>query len=225
MNAGTWLWFACVAAEVGATIAAVRSAKALRRVGRDGATLPILLAFAVASDVAIEAGRRYLLNDSPRPFAGLARAWYHVESTLVLAWPAALAMTAQKSFSLQTRGWWIRPAPSVAWGMLGGLSVACVVAHPIGGSAFAYVLLAQETACIFAAWMAVPIGWERPWQVHHASVIVLICFESIVLAFGPFSGELYGDWPILARVPYIIGFCAIAALNAFGERARRWTAG
>ncbi len=217
MTAGTWLWCACVAVELAATCAAVWSASnpPLRYLKRERATLPLLLAFAVVSDVAIEVGRRVLLNGSPRPFSGLPRAWYHVESTLILAWPAALAMAAQKTFSLQTHGWWIRPAPSVAWGMLGGLSVACAVAHPIGGNAFQYVLLAQEAACLLAAWLAVPMGWGRQWHAHHASIVVLICFETVVLVFGPFSGELYGDWPILARVPYIIGFGAVAVANAF----------
>lgn len=209
MTLGAVLWCVGIAAEAAALAGAVRT---LRRT-----PVVALLAFGLASDVLASAGGRWLLDGASRPFAGLARGWYHVETALVLGWPVALATAAWCVLVLPSR-WYSEPAPALAWGAgLGGL-VLLVSAHPAPRGLVATVLLAVEAVSVAVAWLAVARGWRRPWGAAQMALVLLIPVETVVLILGPFGRDVFRDWPTLARIPYAVGFASVAAVL---WRARR----
>jgi hypothetical protein len=167
----------------------------------------LLLAFALASDLAILAGRELVLAGAPRPFAGLARAWYHLETALVLGWPCALALTTWRSFV-----WGRGVAWALPWGAWIGCSLMLAVEHPIPGARVAIVLHLVEALGVLVAWRAIWRGWPRAWGAEHRALVVLVAVETVVLILGPFGRDLYRDWPLLARLPYAAGFTACAAV-------------
>ncbi len=82
MTLPTALTIALLVAEVAAVVLAVRA-----RVGRP---LVVLLAFALADEVAV-LGLHAILAGAPRPIAGLYRVPYHLENAFSLGWPCLLA--------------------------------------------------------------------------------------------------------------------------------------
>jgi hypothetical protein len=167
----------------------------------------LLLAFALVSDLAILAGRELLLATSPRPFAGLARAWYHLETALVLGWPCALALTTWRLFV-----WGRGVAWALPWGAWIGCTLMLAVEHPMPPGWTAHVLHVVEGLGVAVAWRAIWRGWPRAWGAEHRALVVLVAVETVVLILGPFGRDLYRDWPLLARLPYAAGFTACAVV-------------
>jgi hypothetical protein len=178
--------------------------------------LVLLLAFALASDIAVAAGRALLLDDAPRPFAGLARAWYHVETALILGWPSALAIVTWRSFVWGRGSAWALP-----WGAWIGCSMMFVYEHPVERGVGAFVFLLVEALGVAVAWRAIWRGWSRAWGAEHRALVVLVAVETVVLILGPFGRDLYRDWPLLGRLPYTAGFTACAAVLWWGSPAER----
>jgi hypothetical protein len=231
---GGVLLAACLAAELAALVMALRpvfrgqNGTQGRVVARDSdgaarlaaeifsklflSPLALLLAFALASDLAILAGRELLLVDAPRPFVGLARAWYHLETALVIGWPCALALTTWRLFV-----WGRGVAWALPWGAWIGCSLMLAVEHPMPPGWTAHVLHAVELLGVVVAWRAIWRGWPRSWGADHRALVVLVAVETVVLILGPFGRDLYRDWPLLARLPYAAGFTACAVV--LGRRA------
>jgi hypothetical protein len=206
----------CFAAEIAALVMALRSEAATvrRALDRpDGKTMPILLAFALASDLAILAGRELLLADAPRPFAGFARAWYHLETALVIGWPCALALTTWRLFV-----WGKGVAWALPWGAWIGCTLMLAVEHPMPPGWTAHVFHVVEALGVVVAWRAIWRGWPRSWGAEHRALVVLVAVETVVLILGPFGRDLYRDWPLLARLPYAAGFTACAAVLRISRR-------
>lgn len=208
MTAGAWLWCACLLAELGALVAAVRA----HRLGRVQLPIVYLLALAFDGDLAIALGRAVLLDDAPRPFVGLARGWYHVETALVLAWPCGLALACVRVFGWGERGWWRGRSVATVAGFWAGGAVALAGLHPLPRGAVAAAILAVELVAVVVAAVAVARGWRRPWGLEHAALVVLVAIELVIVLLGPFAHDLFRDWPILARLPYALGFGAVAAV-------------
>lgn len=233
MTLGAALWVACVAAEVAALSAAVRATfgaagpgKPVSRSGTasviDGgarvfrAPLVLLLAFALASDLVIAGGRELLLVGAPRPFVGVARAWWHVETLLVIAWPLVLAGAAWETFPLRPRPVRWPLVMLAAWAL--ALWTPLVLAHPVRRSAVAGVLLVGELAGIAAGAVAVARGWRFPWGPAHAALVVLLSIELVIAVLGPFAHDVFRSWPVLARAPYAVGFAVVAIVLGVGGR-------
>lgn len=206
MTAGAFLWGAVVAAEVVAlTLCLVNP-----RTRRSG--LAALLMFAIASDVVTAAGKALLFTDPEHPvkvaidtFGWPARAWYHVETFLVLGWPALLSLTVRRAFVFPGS----HPGPSAAViGMWLGMSGGLVLVFPQTGAFTHRVFLGVELLSVAFAWLAVWQGWGRAWSrsATHMALVWMLCFETVVLLLGPFSHDLYRDWALLARVPYMLSF-------------------
>lgn len=208
MSLGAALWVACVAAEVAALAAAVRAAGDVRRALRSPVVL--LLAFALASDVVIAGGRELLLVGAPRPFTGVARAWWHVETLFVMAWPLGLAGAAWEVFPLRPRPFRWPLVMLALWAL--ALWAPLVLAHPVRRDAVAGVLLVGELAGIAAGAVAVASGWRFPWGPPHAALVVLLSIELVIAILGPFARDVFRSWPVLARAPYAVGFGVVAVV-------------
>lgn len=229
VSLGAALWCAVIAAEGAALAMAVRCTPG--RAGSWGWTLvgkltrpashPVvaLLAFALVSDLVTAAGGVLLLDGAPRPFVGLARGWYHVETALVLGWPCALALTAWRLFTWAPRGWHLEPAPAAAWGSWLGVSLGLVLAHPLGRVRTAACLLVGELVSLAVVWLAVARGWRRPWTLPHVAVLVLAGVETSVALLGPWVRNPFADWH-LARISYLLGFSVVALLHVQKVRDR-----
>ena len=229
VNVGAALWCAVIAAEV-AALAGVAfgspgrasfrpltiTSKILAPSRYPSVTL---IAFALGSDLLVAGGRALLLDGAPRPFVGLARGWYHVETALVLGWPCALALAAWRLFTWAPRGWWKEAPPAVAWGSWLGVSVGLVLAHPLGRVRTAACLLVVEFVALAVVWLAVARGWRRPWTLPHVAVLVLAGVETSVALIGPWVRNPFADWH-LARVSYLLGFSVVALLHVQKVRDR-----
>lgn len=215
MTASAWLWCACGAAELGALVAAVRA----HRLGRVQLALVYLLAFAFDGDLVIALGRELLLDAAPRPFVGLARAWYHLETLLVIGWPCGLALTCVRVFGTGGRAWWRGVLPAAVAGAAGSAMVHVVALHPVPRGQAAAVLLAVELVGVVVAWLAVARGWALAWRAEHRALVVLVAIETVVLILGPFGHDVFTSWATLARVPYAMGFTVCAVVLARQEDA------
>lgn len=231
MTAGAAVWWALVAVEVAALVLAMRLAfldpvgKARR--GRLFAANPLLplvalLAFALANELGGEAIHG-ALHGAPRPFVGALRALYHLETALVLGWPATLAATSWRVFSSprfdhRTRRL-RRPFPSsLAALLIGGAwlgwLLALVVAYPLSRASTARVLHAFEVGCVVAALAPIPLAWRRPWGVPHVGVGLLVAVEVAIAMIGPWVTDPFKNWPI-ASVGYLVGFSALVAAEVW----------
>ena len=216
-GAAAALLVAVVVAELLALAAALRGARRWR------APLVLLLAFALASDVVIVLGRALLLDGAARPFVGLPRAWYALETALVVAWPCALAGVAWVLLSDEADVWRER-AICGAIGAWLGLSVGLAGAYPYGRRWAAAVLLALELAAVVVGWAAYARGWrarvssERPRDVAEIAILLLVATETAVATIGPFARSPFADWH-LARVAYLLGFAAVALIHVQRVRA------
>ena len=211
MKVGAALWVLGVAAEVASLAGA-----AFGSPGRAS-----FWPFTITSKIVTPS--RYpsalLLDDAPRPLAGVSRAWLHVSTALAMAWPCALALVAWRLFTWAPRGWYREPPPAVAWGSWLGVSVGLVLAHPLGRVRTAACLLVVELVALAVVWLAVVRGWRRPWTLPHVAVLVLAGVETSVALIGPWVRNPFADWH-LARVSYLLGFSVVALLHVQKVRDR-----
>ncbi len=209
----TILWWAVIAAEFGA----VAFSLAMPRIRRSDLTA--LLIFALTSDILTQIGKSLLFTAAQHPVEAAilthgwpARVWYHVETTLMLAWPALLSLAVRRAFVFPGS----HPAPATAAiGAWIGMSIGLVIIFPTSSEFTQRVFIAVEALSVALAWLAVWQGWPRAWSrsVVHIALLVMLCFETVVLLLGPFSHDLYRDWN-LARVPYLLSFAGVAVLLA-----------
>lgn len=234
------LWWAVVAAEACALAGAVvRGYQAARLetplvLSRDRAALvavtsahALLLAYALAADVAMAVIELHLAG-LPRPFAGTARALYHLHTALGLGWPAALAAAAWRAFdgpaqeTFEERVARVRargkrpPTPLPPWQVVLAVWaswVATMVAlHPMGRAETASCLRLAQAVGIGACFWAGARFWRRTWSRAAACVVVLVAVELALFFLGPWARDVFRDWDRLARAPYAIAFATVAAL-------------
>jgi hypothetical protein len=228
------LWAAVVAAEGVALLGAILLARrcSLRRwwihseksvAACDGAHVVVMLvAYALLDEVLLEVGHRWIFAGAPRPFAGLVRAAYHLETALVLGWPALLVTAAWRVFDVprwdRASGRRVRPSDGVwaGWGVLGCWVVVAggmALRYPMGRTWTTRTLHLFEVACVLCAGGAVVRAWRREWGTAQVSVLLLVGVELAVGTIGPFVRDPFADWR-LASCSYLIGFVCLAALQA-----------
>lgn len=215
------LWAAVVAAEGVALSGAVLLARrcSLRRwfphaskvAECDGAHVVVLLcAYALVDEALVEAGHRFVFAGAPRPFVGAVRVAYHLETAIILGWPALLAAASWRVFAWKVEG---RPAflaIGAAWAVV---AAGLVVRFPVGRAWTARTLHGFELVAVAFAMVPVARAWRRPWGTAHASVLLLVAVELSVALIGPFVRNPFADWR-LASLAYLIGFVSLAALQA-----------
>ena len=229
---GAW-WVACVVAEAVALAGAVRRPRSR--------PLVTLLAFALASDVAVRAGAVLVLAGAPRPLAGWPLAWWRVETALVTGWPAALAVVAwwvfagpQKpnapdSSEAKTHGLTVLAAVrgrgaarcgrsterTIAQAVLSSwasLQVGLAVA-PLTRPRLAGILLAWHVAGVVVGAAPIALRWGKGARsVEHHVVGLLVAVLLAVVCCGPFVGDVWADWATTATPAWAIGFGLAAGL-------------
>lgn len=210
------LWSALVAAEVAALLLAVRARKTSGfRASLAGAKtedfLPVLFAFALVDELAVEAIHRALVG-APRPFAGTARVLYHLETALVLGWPCLLAVTAWRVFGPVAGRSRVLVVDTLASAYLGAVA-ALAALHPLSRSRTAAALHAAELVAVVASVAAIALAWRRPWGRPAVLVGVLVAVEACVALLGPWAHDVFADWSRLALVPYALGFGTVAGIQ------------
>lgn len=230
MTIGAAVWWALVAVEATALILAASLTRAAR------SPLVMLLAVALVNELTVEALHHFIFTSRLHPVAEAvqrigwpARALYHLETALVLGWPAALAAAAWRVFTAPrwhptTR----RRIPGAdtygprrllgAW--LGTLSVLAY-SYPLAEGPTQAVLVAFEAVVVGSALAAVFLSWRRAWAREHVAVGLLVASEVAVVVIGPWLRDPFRDWN-LATVGYLTGFGALSVyLGALALRGRR----
>lgn len=228
MTPGQWaLWSTCVGLELAvAVLAGVLSR-------RERAHRPVawLFAVAVVADVAIRVGQVLVLDGASKPFSGTARAVYHVETALLVAWPAgctALAWWAFKGPRSMGEGArsengplvQIRPALFILALWL-AFSAAMALAFPLPKGWTAPVLHVAHLACAAVSGLAVMLGWERRREPPAVVAFGLFGAQVVIALVGPFAkGAPWegADWYV-ARAGYSFGFAMLCALHVFWFRS------
>lgn len=178
--------------------------------------LSLLLAFALLDELAIMALQGAVLGAAPRPFAGAARVAYHVETALVLGWPAALAAASWAVFARRAPRW-----IGAAWAVA---LAALVIAYPLPRGWTAPTLHALELGGVAAAAVPIARAWRSASLSSRAGVAVglLVAVElavSLLGAWGHGAG-VFTRWDELARLPYAIGWSVLVVL--FFSWGRPW---
>lgn len=189
-------------------------------------TVPALLGYALAADLAMLAIGAALAG-APRPFAGVARALYHLHVALFLGWPAALAVAACRLFDgrrVDRVAKRVRRPPRAAVPVVVGVWIGLVVGlaalHPLARGRTAAVLHAAELAAVIVAGVAIGLSWGIVWGQRHLVVGLLVAIEGTLALLGPWAHDVFRDWPRLARLPYLLGFGAAVVLHAAWLRRR-----
>lgn len=167
-----------------------------------------LVAAALADELLVEAGHRFVFEGAPRPFSGWVRVAYHVETAVVLGWPTLVAWTSWRVFMP------LRPTARrvvvAAW-VAAVLALAAAFPLPRGWTAPA--LHVGVIAASAAALGAVPGAWRRSWSAAHVAMLVVAVVELAVALVGPWVRSPFTTWH-LAHVGYVVGFGTLAALQA-----------
>lgn len=209
------LWPALVVVEAVAVVVA------LRRVPRS--PLVLLLLYALADEVLVEALHRWAFAGAPRPFAGGMKVLYFCETALVLGWPAGLAATSwQVSAPLLPRSMRrdVGPMPLVLGGVHLGAVVGLAVAYPLPRARLASLLHAWEVLCVVLAWAGVRRGWRRAWGRVEVAIVVLVSCETMIATVGPFASDPFTRWWIGA-VFYLVTWLAVVVVLARRSAPRR----
>lgn len=209
------MWTACLAAEVFAGILVAL----LGRRERPLLLVALLAGLYVVADVEMALGGWFVLDAAPRPYLGLARALYHVETTLLFAQPFMTAAVAWRLF---------------AWPKEGAAAVYVLVAVWLVANAVlmsVYPLPLRWTPPVLHIGMFAPVivgfgaahrGRERPWGRAHILVLLLLGMLLSIGVIGPFvRNRPYDDWHF-ARISGVIGFGAVAALCAAWLGGWKW---
>lgn len=230
MSFAGYLWPALVAVET------VAVAVAFWRVPRS----PIvwLLLFALVDEVVVEMLHRFAFEGAHRPFVGVVRALYHLETALVLGWPAGLAAVSwQVSLTMPKRpmrtlspyraAWEDSnkeprpfPVPLALAGMHLGATIGLAVAYPLPRERLAMLFQAWEVLCVAFAWAGIRRGWGRAWRRVEVSLVALASCETMVATIGPFASDPFTRWWI-ASTFYVVTWVAVAIVIGSSRGLRR----
>lgn len=189
-------------------VAALVGAGLLARRQRTYRLVVLLVAGALVDELLVEAGHRWVFPGAPRPFAGWVRVAYHVETALVLGWPALLAGVSWRVFLPLRRT--VRRAIAGAWA---ATAAAFAAAFPLPRGMTAPALHVAVVVAATAALAPIPGAWRRAWTSAHVAVLVLVGVELAVALAGPWIRSPFTDWH-LAHVAYVIGFGTLTAIQA-----------
>jgi hypothetical protein len=142
----------------------------------------------------------------PGPLTGAARAAFHVEQALFLAWPAGLVAAALTIF-LRRRPWLV----AVAW----SLAVAVLALSYPGtrGDVLRRAYLALELATIAVSSGAViQWGWSRQWPTLAQDILMALIGAEIAVVWGPWRHDLFGGWSA-SQIMYSVTYFIIAVLQ------------
>lgn len=217
-------------------LASTITARRLASVRREYRPVGFVLALGLFCDVAGELLRRGYLDrirakplplwlfieglepKAPTAYTGMARAAFHGEQGLLLAWPAAVVAlalhvltgkSAGKSTKLKLAQFGKLVVSAAAWLVA---IVVHVVAYPtLRGELLAQALrLEQGIAVAALAWCVA--RWRRQDRSpEHAAAIALAIAEVQVLLFS-YTGSPFELW-IVAQIVYTITFTALAVLQ------------
>lgn len=209
-----------------------------------------LLLYALLDGLLVEALHRYLFNAVEHPVRTAialhgppALAAYHLETAVVLGWPALLAAAAWRVFAEQTAS--AKPRENYskvmhvrdiaglsrrardlifgAWLIAAGGLAAC---YPLPRGWTLPVLHAAEIFFVVAALAAITVGWRRRTIAtpEGQAVGLLVVVELVVCVLGAWAwGAKVFDretWDELARVPYGLGWLVLVVLLARGATSR-----
>lgn len=211
------LWAACLAAEVlaGSLVAL------LGRRDRPLLLLTSLVSLYVVADLAIAVAGWLVLDATPRPYRGLARALYHLETALLLAQPFFTAALAHRLFAWPKEAARAVNVLTVAWLLTSG---AFAVVYPLPRGWTSHAL---HVAMLGPALVGLGVAHRarrRPWGRAHVLVLLLLGMLLAIGVIGPFvRNNPYDDWKF-ARISGVIGFGAVAAFCAAWLGGWTWKA-
>lgn len=206
MSRTEWLLFSgCFLATVAASLAAFAAAR------RDRSHLPLALTLAAfaAIDLATRAAQAFVLCDAPRPFAGAARALYHVETALQTAWPIAVALCVLATFRAPR---WASLILIGAWAVNAAQMAA---AYPLAKGTTRPRLLAVELAALFVC--AIAANVYRATTRAQAAALSLVVVEVAIVGAGPWATNVFTDRGV-GWFGYSVGFTAMLLLYKLWER-------
>lgn len=164
----------------------------------------LLFGLALVDEVVIELVHRRLAG-APRPFRGVDRVAYHLETCFVLGWPSALALCGWHTFDGSRLGGWMRRGIIGLW--LGSV-VGLIVLFPLPRGHTAPALAAVVGLAVGAGLFSIARAWKsvRLTSREGEGVGTLLAAELalwILGAWGQGAG-VFTLWDELARMPYIL---------------------
>lgn len=230
MTIGAAVWWALVAVEATALVLAASLTRAVR------SPLVMLLAVALVNELTVEALHHFIFTSRLHPVAEAvqrigwpARALYHLETALVLGWPAALAAATWRVFTAPrwhptTRRRILGAdtyGPRLLLGAWLGTLLALVYSYPLAEEPTRAAFVVFEVATVGSALVVVARSWRNAWTREHVAVGLLVASEVAVVAIGPWLRDPFRDWN-LATVGYLTGF---GALTVYLGASGRWRYG
>jgi hypothetical protein len=222
------------ARETGSPVASRRAAGLPAFAASPFAPLVLLLAFALADELA-QVALHAALDGAPRPLAGWYRAGWHVSVALSLGWPAALVLAtwATKAAcprSLPGTDPRLNRASSAPWPAQGrcerstarsvadillgaylGALAGLAIVYPPSRAGLRWTLLVWELACVTVAWWGLWRARRRTWGAAEVCLVVLVACESAVCIVGPFASDPFLRWWI-ARAFYLGAWGLVSAV-------------
>ncbi len=220
------LWASCCGAEGLAFVLSLLAARRLPALR----VLAALCAFALLADLTLgfhdlETGRgwgiAHHLAALTKPVHGWSRLAYHLETALVLGWPALVTAAAWRTFGasrVHPRTLVVSPPPPgpplailLAWLTL---TLALALAFPLPRDLTAPTLHLWEGLCVVVAGVAIARAWLRKgtaWDGAHYPVGLLVVVELAIVTVGPFAaGDPFGDWSTTATPAYLCSFSLLS---------------
>jgi hypothetical protein len=169
--------------------------------------VPALIACAFVTDVSAYLIQRLMLRGEPRPFTGLARLAYHVETAMVVGWPTEVALFGLWVF-LPRR--WHRTRPVVLWAWAGAVAYH-VLAYPLSRLATRVLFVGAELVAVaVVVGAAIRAYGQRRWGSLEGVALFLAGTEVVVTILGPYATNPFTDWDV-ARAIYFAAFVGMVA--------------
>jgi len=207
--------------------------------------LAVVLVYALVDELVVAGLQGLVLAGASRPFTGWARVAYHLETALVLGWPAALACAA----GLECRMPAVRipPVPGTLT-RVPSLSVPDADAYKNGvfrnPASFFSVLVWALAVVVLAIAFPLPRGWTAPTLHALSGLFVavavvalgggfrrrrlgsfepwalasLVAVELVVATCGAWGNNVFRDWETLARIPHCAGLLVAIGFLAYETR-------
>jgi len=165
-------------------------------------TLVVLFSASLLSDLTKRIARTLYVDSTP-PYAGLARAAFHVGEACVVTWPVGLAAAALVVFCKLSARPVLIPARL--------LLVALVIGYPVPFRghwlAVVYATVSAFAFVVGAAGAVVSLAKHKRRATVTESVLVgAVCAEGLTLA-GPHLGNVFEEWH-LAQLGYGVFYIA-----------------
>jgi hypothetical protein len=185
-------------AEVLAHVIAASIAYKRTRPGRENFApslrpLWLFLALTLGADGVRWLGQRFVLQSSPRPFTGFARAVFHVDQLGVIGWNAGLlALVVLAFFGRERVASKLTPIASCAFGVV----LAFAFAYPeLRAERLGHAYLCVEVVTVLACVAIALHSWLKSrWFGIAARAATVLVVGEIATLLGPFLGEPFRYW-------------------------------